>query len=243
MSYGANDKVLLLPMAEADQYDHEEFTFMRSAKLNEIVRSTRYVKFCTFIVVVAALLGSTMYLSLSVRENHSSRLSNDEESDSDASRTANVGPDKIPLTRKCAALSKQCGGGKKWIGPRCCEAGSYCKNKNKDYSQCVESTVQPTAVPSSTPTMTPTSPPTIVPTTTPTETPTSPPTTVPTTTPTSPPTNVPSKCMDVPSECSPSRMIVCGEYIALQSKIQKSYELESAQSHSAAAASTPTYVD
>jgi hypothetical protein len=163
MSLGANDEeLLLLVIVGADQDGHEESL---SADLNRNIKSTRYGKFFTFIVVMAALFCSAMYLSSPVRGKYS--------------RALNVGPDITALTRKCAVLSKQCGGGKNWGGPTCCEAGSYCKNKNKDYSQCVESTVLPTCKP--------TSAPTAVPSSTPTTTPTSPPTTVPTTSPTAAP--------------------------------------------------------
>jgi hypothetical protein len=91
-SYGANDEELLLPVdAEADQYGHEESSLMRSPELNGNGRSTRFVKFFTLVVVVAALLGSTMYLSSSIRGNVSRRLSIDY-SNSDATKPVNVGP-------------------------------------------------------------------------------------------------------------------------------------------------------
>jgi hypothetical protein len=91
-SYGANDEELLLPVdAEAGQYGHEESSLMRSPELKGKVQSTRYVKFLTFIVVVAALLGSTMYLSSSTRGNLSRRLSMDS-SNSDATKLVNIGP-------------------------------------------------------------------------------------------------------------------------------------------------------
>jgi hypothetical protein len=65
---------------------------MRSPDLNGNVQSTRYVKFITLVIVVAAPLGSTMYLSSSIRDNLSRRLSMNEESYSGATKPVNVGP-------------------------------------------------------------------------------------------------------------------------------------------------------
>jgi hypothetical protein len=96
ISNGANNEVLLLPVdPEADQNGHEESSVMRSPELSGNVQSTRYMKFLTIVVVVAALFGSTMYLSSSTRENISRRLSKHEESNSDAVKTVktvNIGP-------------------------------------------------------------------------------------------------------------------------------------------------------
>jgi hypothetical protein len=72
-SYGANDKEPLISGdAEASRYGHEDSSLMQSPELNGNVKSTRYVKFFTLVVVLAALLGSTMYLSSSIRENTAS---------------------------------------------------------------------------------------------------------------------------------------------------------------------------
>jgi hypothetical protein len=93
--YGANDEELGMEPTmdfEADHYDHEESSLMRSPELDGNVQSTRFVKFFTLVVVVAALLGSTMYLSSSIRDNLSRRLSMDEESHSGATKPVNVGP-------------------------------------------------------------------------------------------------------------------------------------------------------
>jgi hypothetical protein len=57
--------------ATSSSYDHEESSLMQSPELNGNVQSTRYVKFFTLVVVVAALLGSTMYLTSSIRGNPS----------------------------------------------------------------------------------------------------------------------------------------------------------------------------
>jgi hypothetical protein len=78
--------------ATGSSYDHEESSLMRSPELNGNVQSTRYVKFFTLVVVVAALLGSTMYLTSSIRGNLSRRLSMDKESYPDATKTIDVGP-------------------------------------------------------------------------------------------------------------------------------------------------------
>jgi hypothetical protein len=78
--------------AEADQYCHEESGLMRSPELNGNVQSTRYVKFLFFVVVVTALLGSTMYFSSSIRVNLSRQLSLDEELNYEASEKINIGP-------------------------------------------------------------------------------------------------------------------------------------------------------
>jgi hypothetical protein len=92
-SFGSNNEELLIPVdAEAGHYGHEESSLMRSPELNGNVRSTRYLKFFTLVVVVAALFGSTMYLSSSTRVNLSRRLSMDKESYPDATKTINVGP-------------------------------------------------------------------------------------------------------------------------------------------------------
>jgi hypothetical protein len=72
-NYGGNDKELLIPVdAEAGHYGHEESSLMQSPELNGNVQSIRYVKFFTLVVVVATLLGSTMYLSSCIRENTAS---------------------------------------------------------------------------------------------------------------------------------------------------------------------------
>jgi hypothetical protein len=66
-SYGAiNEETLDL---EDDQYRIEESSLIPSPEFNGNVKSTRYVKIFTFVVVVAILLGSTLYLSKSVRGN------------------------------------------------------------------------------------------------------------------------------------------------------------------------------
>jgi hypothetical protein len=78
--------------ATGSSHGHEESSLMRSPELNGNVQSTRYVKFFTLIVVVASLLGSTMYLTSSTRGNVSRRLSMDKESYPDATKTVDVGP-------------------------------------------------------------------------------------------------------------------------------------------------------
>jgi hypothetical protein len=78
--------------ATGSSYNHEESSLMRSPELNGNVQSTRYVKFFTLVVVVAALLGSTMYHTSSIRGNLSRRLSMDKESYPDATKTVNVVP-------------------------------------------------------------------------------------------------------------------------------------------------------
>jgi hypothetical protein len=93
-NYGANNEETL--DSEDAQYRFEESSLKPSPELDGNVKSTRYVKIFTFVVVVAALLGSTLYLSTSVRGNQPRRLSSvpeDEKIDRYSTKTVTVGPE------------------------------------------------------------------------------------------------------------------------------------------------------
>jgi hypothetical protein len=98
--------------ATGSSYGHEESSLMRFPELNGYVQSTRYVKFFTLVAVVAALLGSIMYLTSSVRGNFSKRPSMDKESYSDASfaRYSSAGLPNGPATRSLQSVKINLGG-------------------------------------------------------------------------------------------------------------------------------------
>jgi hypothetical protein len=93
-NYGANNEETL--DSEDAQYRFEESSLIPSPELNGNVKSTRYVKIFAFVVVVAALLGSTLYVSTSVRGNQARLLSSvpeDEKIDRYSTKTVTVGPE------------------------------------------------------------------------------------------------------------------------------------------------------
>jgi hypothetical protein len=80
--------------ATGSSYGHEESSLMRSPELIGNVQSTRYLKFFTLVVVVAALLGSTMYLTSSIRGK---RPSMEEESSSDVSFAGSTSVESVKI--------------------------------------------------------------------------------------------------------------------------------------------------
>jgi hypothetical protein len=69
MSYGTAEG----EMYEADQFDYQESGLVQSVELNREIKSTSY-RYYTIVAVVVILLGSTLYLSSSVRGNQSRPL-------------------------------------------------------------------------------------------------------------------------------------------------------------------------